>query len=217
MSQTTQRRLSLFASAALVAGAAVFGVANPALAHDELVSTELITNEADGTIAAVQLSFSNSIIELGTEIIVTGSDGASVTDGTPVVSGPDVTQALKSDLAEGTYSSSWRVVSSDGHPIEGSLGIQVEDDGSARVVDAAATEDDPRVATEGKDQDTKTEQTALPTWAIVAIGIGGAAALAAVVASMIVGFRRRSEAFGTEGPDAASNDTSEPDGSPNER
>lgn len=198
MSQTMTRRLSVFAIASLLAGAAALGVASPALAHDELVSTDLVTNESDGTSESVKLSFSNTIIEIGTEIVISASDGSSVTDGTPVVAGPDVTQALKKDLATGTYSASWRVVSSDGHPIEGAFGIQVKDDGSARIVDAVPTESEPPVAAQGEAQEPKTEQNPLPTWAIVAIGVGGTAVLAAVIVSLVVGLRRRSQTFGSD-------------------
>lgn len=224
MSQIMTRRLIKLAAAGLLVGAAALGIASPALAHDELVSTDLITNESDGTIESVKLSFSNTIIEVGTEIIATAADGSSVADGTPVVSGPDVTQPLKKNLAAGTYSASWRVVSSDGHPIEGSFGIQVKDDGSASVVDAAATEKAPQLVADDEAKDSETEQSLLPTWAIVAISIGGVAVLGIVIATVIVGQRRRAQAFGSSADSSgtndipgASTDTTEPDDSPSER
>ncbi|QIM18784.1 copper resistance protein CopC [Leucobacter coleopterorum] len=119
-------------------------MASPALAHDELVGTDLLANESDGTVQALELSFSNSIITVGTEIIVTGPADASASDGKPSVAGPVVTQRLLPDLAEGTYTVAWRVVSSDGHPIEGGFVFFVESDGSADPDQIASIEDDPR-------------------------------------------------------------------------
>lgn len=211
MSHNTFRQLTSLAAAGLLAGllagaAVLAGASSPALAHDELVGTDLITSEHDGTVESVKLSFSNTIIEVGTEIIATASNGANIADGAPVVSGADVIQAFKKDLAVGTYSTSWRVVSSDGHPIEGSFGIQVKNDGSASVVDAALSEKDPRAAAKSNDQDAPTERNPLPLWATIAIGVGGTAALAAVVASLIIGLRRRSQAFGSS-TDSAEADT----------
>lgn len=205
MSQTITRRLTTLTAAGIIAGAAALGIASPAFAHDELVGTDLIANETNGTLESIQLSFSNSIIEVGTEIIVTSADGESVKEGAPIVAGPDVTQPLKKDLAEGQYSFAWRVVSSDGHPIDGAFDFTVKADGSADKADIAVPEDDPRVATENEDHDhadgedhgDTNEDSGLPTGAIIAISIGGVAVLAAVIATVIIGQRRRAQAFGS--------------------
>ncbi|QIK62399.1 hypothetical protein G7068_03610 [Leucobacter viscericola] len=208
MSRSLTRRLTTLATAGLIAGAAALGVASPAFAHDELISTNLITNESDGTLESFKISFSNSIIEVGTEIVATAADGSSVTDGAPVISGPDVTQPLKKDLAPGEYSAAWRVVSSDGHPIEGEFKFTVEKDGKPGD---AIIEPDPRFANDtkteeadhdhadGEDHDHATnEQSGLSTGAIVAISVGGVVVLAVVIATVIIGQRRRAQAFGAK-------------------
>lgn len=233
MSQSITRRFTVLTAAALVAGAAALGIASPAFAHDELITTDLVSNETDGTLEAFKLSFSNSIIEVGTEIVATSADGASVTDGDPVVAGPDVTQALKKDLAPGEYSAAWRVVSSDGHPIEGEFTFDVTADGKAgeaKVKEAspAAGEEDHDHAegdeanhdhADAEDHDHATEQSTLPTGAIVAISIGGVAVLAVVIATVIVGQRRRAQAFGAKGPNSSDADdaTSSPEATEEER
>lgn len=106
--------------AALAGLGLVFGAASPALAHDELISTTL-TEDANGSYSEVVLEFSNEIMNIGTEIIVQAADGSDLTDGDPVISGHQVTQPLRTPTPDGWANVAWRVVSSDGHPIEGSF------------------------------------------------------------------------------------------------
>lgn len=110
--------------AALVAGALT---AAPAGAHDSLVSSD----PADGAVlgappAAVTLEFSGEVIPTGTQVVVTDASGAPVDAGAPEVVGTQVVAALPADLPAGAYTVAWRVVSSDGHPIEGTLGFTLE-------------------------------------------------------------------------------------------
>ena len=134
---STRHRLARLVGAALIAATAVVVSASPALAHDELVGTQVVTDTA-GAPEAVRLSFSNSIVEVGTEIVVRSAKGDDATDGAPEIAGPDVTQPLAADLAPGNYSAAWRVVSSDGHPIEGSFALVIAEDGVATIADASS-------------------------------------------------------------------------------
>lgn len=137
------RGLTAVGAAALLAGVGLFAGASPALAHDELVGYTVETDTADGTARALTLRFSNEIMEVGTEIIVTGPDGAdtSFADGAPTVAGRDVTQALDTPLPAGNLAVAWRVVSSDGHPISGALSLLVAADGTATVGAAPSVEE----------------------------------------------------------------------------
>ncbi|UFU03386.1 copper resistance protein CopC [Ruania suaedae] len=96
--------------------------AAPAAAHSALISSD----PEDGTTlesppAELVLTFNEDVLEMGTSIEVTGPDGAEASDGDPQLDGPAVTQPLTSDLPAGEYSVVWRVVSADGHPIDGEL------------------------------------------------------------------------------------------------
>lgn len=199
------------AAVALLAGAATFGIAAPALAHDELLSTELVVNAAESDLESFQLTFSNSIIEVGTEIIVTDADGADVSGGDPEIAGPIVTQPLTADLAPGEYTAAWRVVSSDGHPIEGAFGIEIPQTGAAdsAIVEATpgTSEDETHEHAEDADHDhpagtehddhgtaadeDATTNTALPVGGIIAISVGGLLVVAGGIAAATVGYRRR--------------------------
>ncbi|MBF0807295.1 copper resistance protein CopC [Rothia nasimurium] len=113
---------TLVATAALAAGS-LLGM-NPAAAHDELVST----NPTDGAIlteapASLELTYSGDIMDVdgANQVRVTNAAGESITDGDPEVDGTVVTQDLSTAAADDTYTVTWRVVSSDGHPIQGTF------------------------------------------------------------------------------------------------
>ncbi|MDP9845345.1 copper resistance CopC family protein [Streptosporangium lutulentum] len=93
--------------------------AAPALAHDALKSSDPAKGAKVESLKEVRLTFS-----AGTRfpnVVVRASDGGVHQDGKPVVDGPVVTQKVKDDLPPGEYVIAYRVVSSDGHPIEGEI------------------------------------------------------------------------------------------------
>lgn len=135
------RHLAALLFAALTALLVVFASAAPAAAHDELLST---TPEAgavlDSAPETVELTFSGDILDIGHEIHVTDSEGRDITQGTLGVTGKTVSQPLRdSGRGDETYTVTWRVVSQDGHPIEGKFQYGV---GSGATPAAAAAHDD---------------------------------------------------------------------------
>ncbi|GAB2551028.1 copper resistance CopC family protein [Leucobacter ruminantium] len=207
------RRIARAAGAALIAAVAATSIASPALAHDELVDRTVTVDPSTGTVDDITLTFSDSIIEVGTEIVVTGSDGADATDGEPQVSGPRVVQPLAADLPDGDYAVAWRVVSSDGHPIEGSFTLQ------AAGADSAILEADPRfedgasAASDASEQAAEHDHAAegegseggAPVGALIAVIVGGAAVIAGGLAAATAGRKRRARgmAADTERTDGA--------------
>ncbi|QIM16887.1 copper resistance protein CopC [Leucobacter insecticola] len=196
MFHNTIRKTVATAATALIALGAILGVASPALAHDELVGIDLVADPSDGRVEAVKLSYSNSIVEVGTEILVTGPDGASAISSAPEVAGPDVTQALNADLPRGSYTVAWRVVSSDGHPIEGGFVFFVTDQGTADPNDIAAIEADERGL------DAAADTSGFPVIGIVGISALAALAVAGAVVAILVGKKRRAQAFGAPQSDS---------------
>jgi hypothetical protein len=113
---------------ALVLAAAVAGVvlsATPAAAHTTLVGS----NPDDGATLAgppaeVTLEFSDPVPQDFTQVAVLDADDNHYEDGAPQVAGGIVTQAVH-DLPAGDYRISYRVGSSDGHPVTGVLTFTV--------------------------------------------------------------------------------------------
>jgi len=128
-SSAPRRSLPAVLASLLLAGAALFVLpAAPAFAHDELVSTD---PPADAVLDALpgQITFTYSadiLAEEGTAVVeVADAGGTSLTEGPPVVSGMEVTQTL-AGAASGPVTVIWRVVSSDGHPIDGTFSFTVD-------------------------------------------------------------------------------------------
>lgn len=128
-SSSAPRRRSLPAALAslLLAAAVLLVPASPASAHDELVSTDPSADAVLETLPErITLTFSADVLtDAGATVVeVTDADGTSLADGAPEPAGAEVTQALAGP-ASGAVTVKWRVVSSDGHPIDGSFAFTV--------------------------------------------------------------------------------------------
>ncbi|UUZ43894.2 copper resistance protein CopC [Janibacter limosus] len=95
--------------------------ASPASAHARLeASSPKDGSTLTATPPEVMLQFNEQIKE-GLNQISVKSGSTDATEGKPEVDGNTVYQPLKSSLAAGDYTVSYKVVSADGHPISGTL------------------------------------------------------------------------------------------------
>lgn len=204
---THRSALSLLLSAVLTLVIGSFGLmsASPALAHDQLIGSNPKNGaKLDKQPEWLELEFSGDIQEVGTEIQV-NHNGKDVSAGEITVEGRKVSSALPDDLAPGDYEVVWRVVSSDGHPISGTVKFTIKDSNAAGGTTSendgqdSATE----APAEGAGENNAGEESAdnkdasaaagdnnsgMSPIAYVAIAIGAVA----VVALVIVMFRRKS-------------------------
>lgn len=131
----SSRRSSLSLSALLAVlatallGAAMLLVPAPAHAHDSLISSD----PADGATLEtspeqITLTYSADVLEVSPVVQISEGDSGEPIELTPVIDGPTVTAEIPEPLKAGTHTVQWRVVSSDGHPIEGSFSFTVEND-----------------------------------------------------------------------------------------
>lgn len=182
-----------FAAAAAVVGAAALSVAaaSPALAHDELLSSSPEPGQVfEAAPESVELTFSNDVIEVGTVVEVVDHHGEQVDVGETEVLGPDVSATLPADLT-GEYQVRWRVVSSDGHPIEGTIDFGVGA-GATGVWESEPPHDDAGSDDEGSDTATTTADEDAPDgWAIAAFVVGGLVILGLVIVLVVRTTRRR--------------------------
>lgn len=104
--------------------AAVLGAAAPAAAHAELVGTDPSSGAVlESSPAAIVLTFSEPVEVQPGGIRVFDARGDRVDDGGVERDGSDV--VLPVDLDDGGYVVTYRVVSTDGHPIGGGLTFRV--------------------------------------------------------------------------------------------
>lgn len=92
----------------------------PASAHAQLLSSTPAAGATVQTPATVTLVFNEALIEAGTEISAADATG-TVTVLTPTYPEPATVAVDLPRLADGAAAVTWRVVSADGHPIEGVL------------------------------------------------------------------------------------------------
>jgi methionine-rich copper-binding protein CopC len=102
----------------------LLGVQN-ANAHAQLSSSNPAKNQIVRTIPSlVWLEFDGDLLSFGDKqihkITVTNSRKKRVDIGGPIVGGARISTKLKAGLPAGKYFVSYRVVSEDGHPVEGS-------------------------------------------------------------------------------------------------
>ncbi|MEU4831587.1 copper resistance CopC family protein [Streptosporangium sp. NPDC023615] len=101
--------------AVLVLGTAL---ASPVLAHDRLKSSDPAKGAEVESLKEVKLTFSASV-RFPNVVVRSGDENHQ--EGKSSVDGPVVTQKVKENLPPGRYVIAYRVVSSDGHPIEGEI------------------------------------------------------------------------------------------------
>jgi copper transport protein len=128
----TRSRRTRAAAAAFFAAAVA---ATPAWAHARIVST----TPTDGAVLAsppprVTIRFDDTVRVLGGTTVVANANKRPVTEGRPKASGRIVTIPLRK-LHEGDYTVRWRVLSDDGHTIEGVFAFAV---GVGRATPTAA-------------------------------------------------------------------------------
>ncbi|TMR12700.1 copper resistance protein CopC [Nonomuraea turkmeniaca] len=177
------KRSPLAALTAILAALLVLGSAAPALAHDALKSSTPGKGATVEALDEVELEFTAGVRM--PFVIVRGPGDTARQDGKPKVDGKVVTQAVKGPLPDGKYTIAYRVVSSDGHPIEGEIPFTVkgaktsspspEPSGSATLSATSGAIDggssapaaQPSVAA---DQASASEDAAFPVWLIIVIG-----------------------------------------------
>lgn len=114
-----------------------------AFAHAQLLSTNPAENAVlQAAPSQIDLNFNEPVTPLTINLI--GPEGSATELTQQTIGGATTTVSLPSEIATGTHVLSWRVVSTDGHPIGGSLIFSIGAVTGAVAVDAAS---DPAVST----------------------------------------------------------------------
>ncbi|MFB9378629.1 copper resistance protein CopC [Kineococcus gynurae] len=122
----TLSRLRPFALGLVLVTGGVIATATPSSAHDRLVSSD----PTDGASLAtapdrVTLTYNNEVLQVGSEIGLSTAAGDPVPTDPATVDGKTVSVPWPAGQGGGEYTVVWRVVSSDGHPIDGTLRFSV--------------------------------------------------------------------------------------------
>ena len=172
--------------------AAVLG-ASPAAAHSELVSSAPADGSAQSAPPAqVVLTFNEIISDAGLQVVAQGPSG-SVALPAPTVNGTTVTTEWPQTESGGEYQVSYRVVSADGHPIDGTIRFsypgeagEADDPAAASAADSSAGAV-PVPLSETTDATVSETEGGFPLWLPVVVVIVGVA----IGASIARALRRR--------------------------
>lgn len=128
--------------AILFALALTLAVIPSARAHDTLLSitpqdgAEIVQTE----LKEISLVFSANLLELGNVAQVIDSEGNIIFDGELAPSGQEVLIPIETMPQAGELTGTWRVVSSDGHPIEGQFSFNILPDPALAEKEAESAE-----------------------------------------------------------------------------
>ena len=170
-----------------------------ASAHDSLISSSPASGESfEQAPEALELTYSDEVLNLSPVVRLTNSAGEEIFTETPTVSGNTASIDLPA-LPADDYQVQWRVVSSDGHPIEGTVDFTVTvgaeatdtaDSGSDEEAPTTGTGEPSAEATPVEQADASQSESGLPLGMI----LGGLALLLvlAVIGAIVVRLRRNS-------------------------
>lgn len=193
--------------AALAAFLIIFATAQPASAHDEILTSSPAPGEQlDTAPEMIELRYSAELMDAGAIIMVLDETGKDWAIGDPVIDRETVSIPLEADMPVAGYEVRWRVVSSDGHPIDGAIPFTIGDADPFVGVVEATSEPTPTAAEQEQEQE-QVQETAAPQQseesstgsqdgsedqgASRALLVGGSAAAIVVVILALVMIRRR--------------------------
>ncbi len=123
---------------AVLLAAATFMAAGPALAHAELESsTPRDGQELGAAPQSISFTFGEELMAEGNAVTARAVGGEKVALGPLELESDTVTAAWPTDTPAGQYRASYRVVSADGHPIDGSITFSIAAGASPSAVAAS--------------------------------------------------------------------------------
>jgi copper resistance protein C len=152
------------------------GMAGPASAHNILTSsdpTEGSTLQAAPT--SVRLTFDQPVQDFEPVITVLGPDGQRYESGTPKVDSTVVTTTVGALPSAGAYTIAYRIVSADGHPVEGQIRFELAAGASGISAGAAAGTTGAASASTAPDS-----SSGLSVWVWAAIALAAILVIAAI-------------------------------------
>lgn len=188
------RNTSSFVRSFVIATLLCLGIglvaAPSASAHDQLISSNPTEGQRLGAApSTITLTFSAELLTLGYEIRVMNADSKNWAQGTATLTRDSLSQPVAAGMPEGEYQVRWRVVSSDGHPINGSYSFLVGETAQAGSIPDIAAPEPATSSTDASVVDPSAEASA-PPWVVPAL-VGAGAGLALYVGYLVVSSVRR--------------------------
>lgn len=126
--------------AVVLAALAMLGLPTPALAHDVLLSTDPVKDASTETgPAKIMLTF-DAPVQGGNlnQVAVTGPNGTQWAEGSVSINGNVVSAPVRPLGPAGVYTVGYRILSADGHPVEGQYTFTLTKAGNGTPATAGA-------------------------------------------------------------------------------
>lgn len=195
MTRSALLRRALGTAVATALTAVALGLsAAPAGAHSALIDSTPREGQTLTTApTTIELTYNGDVQDVGAFVALRDADDEVVAELKPRISGAVVTAQIPTTLAAGRYSVVWRVVSADGHPIQGAIPFSVEDATPTASPSASASPTpesaEPRTETDQADASGDDDSEDAP---VLVIALAAVAAVAALGTAVLVARRRDS-------------------------
>ena len=183
------------ATALALTAAATIATATPAFAHAKLIASTPTAGESLATPPPqISLTFSEPVTPAANMVTIAGADGSSWTVGQPAIAGAVVTVPVQQTGPAGAYTLTWRVVSSDGDEITGTIaftlaGTAAPPTTNTTVTTSTTSEAPPTTAVDAAP--AANEDGGVPVWVWILIGVA-VLLTATVVGARVAGGKRKS-------------------------
>jgi copper resistance protein C len=183
-------------AAIVMAGVLALGFASAASAHSDTFQSVPANDAVVNTpVTELQFTFVEAVQQdFSPEVVLIDAAGTPVELAVPIfdVTGATMTVGIVAGaLPNGVYTSSYRIVSVDGHPASGDITFTVEGSADPAVVEPAPVESEAIVDVEAEEMvayNAISPDNSQMQWAL---GLTSAAAVALVAAIVIVAIRRK--------------------------
>ena len=166
-------RLASLAAALLVGAATIIG-ASPAFGHASQVGSSPAADDVlPASPSEVTVTFDSGLLDMGAALVVRGQDGTSIVTGEPVIDDRSFSVAVDPSAPAGAYDVAYRVVSADGHTVEGSFTYTVEGTPDAAEPSSVAASSASPAAAAGEEVSESAPEAAPPLTTSDAEASGG--------------------------------------------
>lgn len=126
-------------AAALLLGTGTILIASPAFGHASQVESSPAADDVLPTSPTeVTITFDSGLLDMGAALVVRDQDGTSIVTGEPIIDDRSFSIAVNPSAPAGAYDVAYRVVSADGHTVEGAFTYTVEGTPDAVASNAGA-------------------------------------------------------------------------------
>lgn len=179
------------ATALVLTVAATIATATPAFAHAKLIAS---TPTAGESLAAppeqISLTFSEPVTPAANTVTIAGADGSSWTVGQAAIAGAVVTVPVQPVGPAGAYTLTWKVVSSDGDEINGTIAFTMAVAAAPPTTSTTVTTSDSPPTTAVNATPVANEDSGVPVWVWILIAVA-VLLTATVVGARMAGGKRK--------------------------